>query len=154
MIVVSNTSPLNYLVLIEAIGVVPQLYDRIYVPAQVMAELKSDDAPAVVRAWSGSYVPWRTVREMPEFESPPDLHPGEAAAISLAIQMKADLILIDERRARQFAAANGLSVSGTLGVIRDATQFGLIDGRQVIARLQATNFRASNALIESFLKSL
>ena len=38
MIVISDTSPLNYLILIECIDVLPQLYGRVVIPEGVLAE--------------------------------------------------------------------------------------------------------------------
>jgi len=55
------------------------------------------------------------------------LDPGEAEAIVLAIERRADLLLVDERRGRQAAAAAGLKVTGLLGVVAQAKRAGLID---------------------------
>ena len=51
MIVVSDTTPLNYLVLISAIDVLPKLFDEIFVPSAVLRELNDSRAPAPVRAF-------------------------------------------------------------------------------------------------------
>jgi predicted nucleic acid-binding protein len=50
-LVVADTGPLNYLVLIEAIDVLPRLFEQILVPAAVYDELAHADAPAPVRAF-------------------------------------------------------------------------------------------------------
>ena len=55
-----------------------------------------------------------------------DLDPGEAEAIVLAIERRADLLLVDERRARQIATAAGLTVTGLLGTVARAKLAGLI----------------------------
>ena len=52
MDVVADTSPLNYLVLIEAVEILPQLYKRILAPEAVIAELRSRDAPLPVQQWT------------------------------------------------------------------------------------------------------
>jgi predicted nucleic acid-binding protein len=56
-----------------------------------------------------------------------NLDPGEAEAIVLAIEHRADLLLVDERRARRTATAMGVTVMGLLGVVARAKQVGLID---------------------------
>ena len=55
-----------------------------------------------------------------------DLDPGEAEAIVLAIERKASILLVDERRGRRTATAAGLTVTGLLGVVARAKQAGLI----------------------------
>jgi hypothetical protein len=51
-LVVADTGPLNYLVLIEAIELLPKLFEKVFAPEAVRAELLDQDAPAVVRAWA------------------------------------------------------------------------------------------------------
>lgn len=76
---------------------------------------------------------------------------GEREAILLAEHLKADLVLLDDLRARRIAKARGLSVVGTLGILGDASQRGLINFRETIDALKATNFRVSDKLIESLV---
>jgi predicted nucleic acid-binding protein len=52
MIVVSDTSPLNYLILIESIQVLPAIFGRVYAPSAVVAELSHPRSPEVVRSWA------------------------------------------------------------------------------------------------------
>lgn len=51
MIVISDTSPLNYLILIECIDVLPALYGHVVIPKGVLAELQRDSTPQVVKEW-------------------------------------------------------------------------------------------------------
>jgi predicted nucleic acid-binding protein len=80
------------------------------------------------------------------------LDDGERDAIALAIQLKADLVLMDDREAVHEATRLGLTVTGTLGVLEVAAEKRLVDLPDVLTRLRATNFRASNALFDSLLK--
>ena len=74
------------------------------------------------------------------------LDAGERAAI--AERVRADLILIDETEGRAEAVRRNCRVTGTLGVLRAAAEEGLIDVREVVNRLGATNFYADEGLLE------
>jgi len=74
------------------------------------------------------------------------LDAGERAAI--AERVRADLILIDETEGRAEAVRRNFRVTGTLGVLRAAAEEGLIDVREVVNRLGATNFYADEGLLE------
>jgi len=76
------------------------------------------------------------------------LDAGERAAIALAERVRADLILIDETEGRAEAVRRNFRVTGTLGVLRAAAEEGLIDVREVVNRLGATNFYADEGLLE------
>jgi predicted nucleic acid-binding protein len=61
-LVVADTGPLNYLVLIEAIELLPNLFEKVFTPEAVRAELLDQDAPALVRAWAAQPPGWLDVR--------------------------------------------------------------------------------------------
>jgi predicted nucleic acid-binding protein len=58
MIVVADTSPLNYLVLLGHIDILAKIYAEVLVPQTVLDELQDSDAPAEVRAWAGAPPRW------------------------------------------------------------------------------------------------
>ena len=130
-VVVADTGPLNYLVQIDAIELLPALFGRIIVPSAVHKELIHPRTPAVVRAWADEVPDWLEVR--PNSAHPIDipahflLDEGESAAIGLASDIGADLILMDDRDGVAFARAQGFAVTGTLGVLDLAAQRNLID---------------------------
>ena len=64
-VVVADTSPLNYLVLIEAIDLLPRLYGKIIIPAEVLSELSSKGAPSPVSDWAAKLPAWVEVRSSP-----------------------------------------------------------------------------------------
>ncbi len=80
------------------------------------------------------------------------LDPGERAAIVLAEQQGANLIIIDDSLGRQVAQSFGLRVTGLLGVLDEAARQNLVDFPKAISRLQETTFRASSQLIQSLLQ--
>jgi predicted nucleic acid-binding protein len=57
-VVVADTGPLNYLTLIDAVDLLPKMFDRVMVPAAVYDELIDDGTPAVVRAWIAQAPLW------------------------------------------------------------------------------------------------
>ena len=72
---------------------------------------------------------------------------GESQAIALAGELGAGVLLIDELAGRQEAKRRGLKVAGTLSVLDDADQAGLVKFDESIARLRKTSFRVSQAVL-------
>ena len=152
MIVVSDTSPINYLLLIGQVDLLPLLFQQIIIPDLVWDEMLDPGAPPVLRQWIANYPSWLTVQAVSMMdETLSALDPGEQAAISLAQMLSADLLIIDERLGRSLASARGLAIIGTLGILDDAANQGLVDLSDAIAQLQQTNFRISRKIIQSLL---
>jgi len=153
MIVVSNTSPLCYLILIGSIEVLPTLYGEILTTQTVLNELCHPDAPERVRVWANTPPGWLKVRSDPSTvdSSFAILHGGERTAIVLAEQIRADIILLDDSAARELAAERKLKICGLLGILRNAAQAGLLDLPTAVDRLLQTSFRASPELLRSLL---
>jgi predicted nucleic acid-binding protein len=150
MIVVSDTSPINYLVLIQLQDLLPKLFDRILIPEAVHRELQSDAAPDPIKGFLAEAPDWLEVRPSPEIDpSLQQLDSGEREVIALALLTGADSVLLDERKGRHAARERGLRVSGTLGVIRLATDKRLITLADALDRLAKTNFRVSLRLLNS-----
>ena len=76
---------------------------------------------------------------------------GERAAITLALSLRADLILIDERKGTAVALGKRFDVTGTLGVLRLAALRGLIELADSFARLKRTNFRYRQEIMDELL---
>jgi predicted nucleic acid-binding protein len=154
-LVVADTGPINYLVLIDAIEVLPKLFEQVLVPAAVYDELSHADAPPPVRAFILRVPAWLEIRPNPdrggENANDPGLDEGEWAAIALATSIGADLILMDDRAGVAAAYRRGLAVTGTLGVLDLAARRGLLDIATAVARLKATNFRYPPEVIEALL---
>jgi predicted nucleic acid-binding protein len=152
MIVVCDTSPVNYLVLIDEIDLLPQLFTTAVLPAGVLAELQHSRTPPRVASWARELPPWVRVISPKGPVEDVGLGRGEAEAITIAMQVAADVVLIDERKATVVARHRGLLVTGTLGVLALAAESKLVDLDASIRRLLDTNFRASPALIDDILR--
>ena len=152
MIVVSDTSPLNYLVLLGVEHVLPQLFGEVYIPPAVLTELSRRETPDAVRNFVSQPPDWLQVRSPTTVNADLDLDPGETEAISLSLELRADALLIDDRKGRNASAALGLTTVGTLTVLEAAASKGLLQLPETVAKLQKTNFRASASLLDEALK--
>jgi predicted nucleic acid-binding protein len=154
MTAVLDASPLCYLILIGEINLLPQIFSKIVVPQAVILELRHEDAPAAVRHWAIQLPAWVNAHDTPEaiLSGMEKLQQGERAAILVAESIEADIIVIDEKAARQIASQRGLAVTGVLGVIGEAASLGLVDLTQAIDRLRKTSFRCSPALFKATLE--
>lgn len=153
-VVISDTSPLRYLVLIGQADLLPALYTEVLIPEAVADELNQPATPDSVRRWIAHRPCWLQVVPLtvrPASVSLPDLDAGEHDAILLALDLKADLVLMDEREGVEEARRLGLTVTGTLGVLDRAAERGLIELAGAIARLRQTNFRVDPGLLDRLL---
>jgi uncharacterized protein len=155
MIVVADTSPINYLIQIGEIELLSSLYERVMIPPAVLEELTHSGAPAAVRIWMIDHPAWMEVW-LTSGESDPAiafLDKGEREAILLAEEHGANLLLVDDRKAQVEAVRRGLETTGTLGVLISAGAQGLVRGEEAYRRLVTqTTFRKSDALEAIFLK--
>jgi predicted nucleic acid-binding protein len=149
MLIVSDTSPLRYLVEVGAIDALPRLYGEVLTTPQVLNELRQGQFPAVVQQWAKNLPSWLKIESPARVKFADELDEGEATALSLAIERRADVLLVDERRATRIARDQGLATAGTLAVLRDAALGGMLNFRDVMQRLTGeTNFHHTKALIE------
>ena len=153
-LVISDTSPLRYLILIGQADLLPTLYAEVLIPEAVATELSQPASPEPVRRWMVHRPGWLQVVPLTA-QSPQvamaELDRGEHDAILLALHLKADLVLMDDREGVEEARRLGLVVTGTLGVLDRAAERGLIDLASVIASLRQTNFRVDPALLDRLL---
>ncbi len=152
-LVVADTSPLFYLLSIDHIDLLAQLFGRVFVPDAVHKELCPPAAPTLVRNWATHLPAWVEVTPVDILDDPAfmPLGAGERAAITLALSLHADLILIDERQGTKVALNKGFEVTGTLGVLGLAARRGLIDLAASFARLKRTNFRYRQEIMDELL---
>lgn len=152
MIVVADSSPLHYLILLGQTELLRRLYGEVLIPDAVAAELRAASSPRAVSEWLSTPPPWLRVVEVTprDIDAVTDeLDLGERAAIALAESTQAELLLIDETAGRAEARRRSLRVTGTLGVLRTAADAGLIDVRDVLDQLAETNFYVDESLLRT-----
>jgi predicted nucleic acid-binding protein len=154
MIVIADTSPINYLIEIGEVEVLPALYGRVLVPPSVCAELQRVRASERVRTWTAHPPHWLEVRapnRSPDAELD-RLDAGERDAILLAEELGADQLIIDEIRGRREAERRQLPFTGTLGVLAAAAENGLLDLRGAVDRLRRTNFHIAQDILDRLIE--
>ncbi len=155
MIAVSDTSPLSYLVLLGEGDLLAALFQKVWIPATVATELSNPGSPQAVRSWLAAPPAWLQVAESPDTGALPaalHLHGGEKEVVALALEINPDFVLLDDRPARKVAQDLGLSIMGTLAVLKVGAQRGQVDLPTALSRLAKTNFRASPELLKHLLE--
>lgn len=150
MIVVSDTGPLNYLLLTQRVELLNQIFGTVVIPPAVVEELTDQGASPIVRDWANHPPEWVQVQEpanVPKSSRTDGRGKGERVAIALAKELNAPL-LSDDRQARHIARVKGLLVSGTLGVLQEAHAQKLDDIDRALDDLLKTNYFLSEGLIE------
>ena len=136
-------------------GILYRLYGRVLIPKAVLQELQHPNTPPAIANWLAHRPAWLEIQEVPVSGGQnllTRLDPGESAAILLAQGYLPDvLLLMDEENGRLEAERRNIRTTGTLGVLDDAAARGLVDLPEALARLRATNFRATESLLRWFL---
>ena len=154
------TSPLSSLALVGYLSILKDIYTDVIIPQAVaneLANLTEED----IRIKAIVSLNWIQVQQAANLElvaclrNEYNLDIGEAEAIALALELKADELLIDERLGRREAVRLGLSITGFLGVLLIAKNRGLISKVQPIidALILQANFRISRQLYEEVLQT-
>lgn len=160
MIVVSNSSPLIALARIGRLTLLHSFYKRILVPAEV-----HDEVTVAGRGLPGAeevgHAGWIEVAAQASLVDPSleraceSLGAGERSAIVLAKSLPADLLLLDEWKARRIAREVGLAITGCLGVLEAGARRGLVsDLRQAYIDLLRQGIRFDIGLLQDSLARL
>lgn len=152
MIVVADTSPLNYLILIEQTDILPALFGQVVIPRAVCDELLDIGAPAAVRQWMDRLPAWLEVRTPSRLLELKGLDRGERDAIVIAEDIGAERLIMDDRRGHQEARKRGIQTIGTLALLQLAAAASLLDFELAIQRLQQTSFFITPSLLARLLK--
>jgi predicted nucleic acid-binding protein len=148
MIVVSDSSPLIVLNNINHIDVLPKLFGEVIIPPAVASELSLPSRPRSVRDFVSSGPNWLRIQRPAKVQQIPELHLGELEALSLAIELRAEIVLVDERKAYRRAVALRLNAIGTVRVLEQAAAERLIDLRDAFDRIKQTDFWISHKLLD------
>lgn len=159
MIVISDTSAITNLAAIQHLHLLPHLYSQVTVPEAVYRELADIDPP-VPGTLEAQSADWLQVRPVTNFtvvarlRNEGRLDPGESEAIALAMELNADLLLIDERRGRAEADQLGLRIIGLLGILVEAKRRNLIAAVKPLidAMIATSEFRVSPVLYKQILE--
>ncbi len=127
MIIISDTSPISGLLIIDRLHILEDLYEEVIILEAVYEELsvlnrfgfdtsKLDDAHWI--SFRNPLDP-TVVSELME-----ELDRGESAAIALAIELHADSVIIDEKKGREIALKLGLEIIGLIGILLAAKKQG------------------------------
>ncbi len=158
MIVISDTSAITNLAAIGQLQLLSQLYNQVMIPEAVYREL-ADIEPPVPGTLEVRTAPWLKVRQVVTHEivkrlrDEVRLDPGESEAIALALELDADVLLIDERRGRAEADRLGVKITGLLGILVEAKRKDLIIAVKPLmdALITTSEFRVSSALYKQIL---
>lgn len=145
--VVADTSPLVAFHQIGQLQLLERLFGEILVPPAVAREA----APSLPKppAWIRTVAPTQPIGSEILRAS---LGPGESEALSLAMELRADIVILDDRQARRLAAGLGLHVAGTGGILLRAKQAGFIPAvRPLLEQLLVFDFHLSQAIRNELL---
>ena len=149
MAVVSNSSPLIALARIQRLDLLPAIFESILIPPAVAREIAPSipALPTWLRIQAPSVLPPAPLLRR-------RLGVGEREALALAIELRADWIILDDLPARRAAEASGLNVIGTLGTLVRAKRSGLLKAiRPELDALVRTSFFVSPKLYDDLLQA-
>jgi uncharacterized protein len=156
MIVVSDTSALSNLAIVDRIWLLQAIYQTVIVPDAVASELSAASNPIILAIPKLNWIQTKSLTNSEladQLQQDRELDAGEAHAIALAFELQADDLLMDERLGRQEAIRLGLSIIGILGILLVAKQRNLIPQVQPVmdALIDQAGFRVSPQLYERIL---
>ncbi len=156
MIVVSDTSALSNLALVNHLWLLESIYQTVIIPDVVASELATASNPTISSILQLDWIQTQSLSNLQlanQLQQDRGLDAGEASAIALALELQADDLLIDERLGRQQALQLGLSIIGILGILLVAKQRNLIPQVQPIMDdlINQAGFRVSPLLYQRIL---
>jgi predicted nucleic acid-binding protein len=151
-IVVADAGPLHYLVLIDCGEILGRLFDHVLIPFAVRDELLHPRALQKVKDWIISPRPWLELVPVTQPQPVHGLHRGETEALQLALERRAEAVLMDDLDGRAAARRLGIPTIYTIAILELAAEKGLIELPAAIAKLQQTSFFISREILDAALE--
>ncbi len=158
-LLIANTTPLINFAEIGRMDVLESLFGTLVIPPAVTDELsaKAGLFPKAAQVPSLTHISLMAPADQLLVKGLASrVHRGEAECLALAMEHPGSLLLLDDLAAREFATANGLLFTGTLGCLVQARQLGLLSAIEPVLhdlRTQA-RFWITDRLVESVLRSV
>lgn len=153
--VIADATPLIYLAAIGQFDVLGILYGRVVIPSAVYEEVVVQGAgqPGAAETAGAVWVERQAVSDLAKVTRlQTDLDRGECEAIILAEELHADLVVMDETAGRRVLASRGIAFIGTVGVLMQAKQRGLIEAlKPELDRLRACGFHLTDRVYRACL---
>ena len=155
MIVVSDSTILIGLANIGQLDLLKQVFNKIYVPEEVFREVteRALNKPGAQIIRNTAWIKAKPVKDRTQVNLlMASLDKGESEVLALSKEMNAELILLDEEKARKSAVIAGFNVMGLLGMFVLAKKLGLLDEiKSLIEELRRKKFRISDGIIAQAL---
>lgn len=162
MIIISDTTPIISLLKAEQLDLLQKLFQEVIIPKAVYNELisntKFQNEAQIIKECSYIFVEEVIdVKSVNIFRRVTGLDAGESEAIVMADERKADLLLMDERKGRIVAKQMGLTITGTVGILLQSYDEGLLNADEIkesMIRLKECGIRISDSLYDLILKHI
>ena len=143
MIVISDTSPLRYLIETDLVHILEALFGKVIIPQAVFGELQRPKTPQKVKNWISNHPIWIEVRQanLSTFTPRKKIGQGEREAFALALEINATAVLLDDRGSMVEARRHNISTVPTFAILEQAASRDLIDLPQAVAAMRQTSFR-------------
>lgn len=143
MIIISDTTPLRYLIQIEKVDILEKLFGKVIIPEKVAEELQRPKTPQQVKDWMQARPAWLEVRkaDLSVFTPHKKIDDGEREAFALAVELNADAVLLDDKDATTEAVRLKLDVIPTFTILENAAEQNLIDLPSIVDEMRKTSFR-------------
>ena len=153
MIIISNSSPIIALNNIGKLDILKRLYNKIIIPDAVKNEITVNP----IKRIEINNFPWITIKSLSQPLTAQilsaQLGHGESEVLGLALELKSNLIIIDETAARNIANLHEIKYTGTLGILLKAKKQAIIRSvKEPIDELNNNGFRISNGLYQYILE--